>query len=1021
MRGSDRSSRSWAPPFGGLVASLWLLACSAPVDNERVQKIHAALGVADCPSGYNVILGTPANDSLNGTPGNDCIVGAAGDDNIDGRGGDDVLIGGTGADRLLGGGGNDRIYGEEGDDDLQGSAGNDVLEGGDGNDTIAAGLGTDHVNGGAGDDQLDGGSGTDELNGGEGNDRLSGGIGADTLVGGAGNDELDGGTGDDALVGGDGQDTLAGAAGDDDIDGGDGNDVVDGGGGRDDIAGGPGSDVIQGGSGADTIAGGAGDDAISGGAGDSVDGGTGDDSCSGAGCESGSAPGCNTDGDCSGGSRCSDARVCVVCLADAECDDGVFCNGAETCAPALGCVAGAPPPVDDGNLCTIDSCNEASDRVEHDLHDSDTDGAADCVDGCPVDPAKTAPGGCGCGIPDVDTNGDGVLDCQDGRPPDIFSCAEPLAVEAETGVLVPVPDFTTMVGAVDDSGRPVTIEQTPPAGTLVGVGRHDIALFARDPSSNVNLCVTTFTVSDGCPDDPSKTAPGLCGCGVPDTDSDGDGTADCIDIGVPAIGVSATSLTIPVQQGATRTAQISITNTGSGVLSGLQAGSFSNYFNGSPAPWATASLDRTTAPATLTITAAPGASIPAQVHLLRFDLTAPGATNSPFTFYTISVTVIDASITPVNATIAPSQTSPSISVPAGQSRQAQLTISNSGTDPLTNLAASPFSNYYSGAATPWVSASISQTTAPATLTITASPPVDLPIGSYLVRFDVTSPGATNSPFTFYTVYVTVTAPVEPRFVAAGGKSTCAMRGDKSLVCWGEASWDATTPPSGTFATIGGGLFHYCGVRSDQSLSCWGYNGDNRATPPATGTFSRISVGPEHNCALRTDDTAVCWGFLNDGRGSPPSGTYKQIGVGWYHGCAIRTDDTVVCWGRNDAGQASPPLGSFKWVSGGASHTCAIRTDDSVVCFGNTPPAPAGTFTQISAAGLGGHTCGIRADRTLACWGQNDRGQASPPVGQFLQVSVNNLHSCAVRNDDVVVCWGLPDQGATAVPPELTLP
>ena len=34
---------------------------------------------------------------------------------------------------------------------------------------------------------------------------------------------------------------------------------------------------------------------------------------------------------------------------------------------------------------------------------------------------------------------------------------------------------------------------------------------------------------DGCPDDPGKIAPGVCGCGVSDADSDGDGTADCND------------------------------------------------------------------------------------------------------------------------------------------------------------------------------------------------------------------------------------------------------------------------------------------------------------------------------------------------------------------------------------------------------------------------------------------------------------------------------------------------------------
>jgi hypothetical protein len=30
-------------------------------------------------------------------------------------------------------------------------------------------------------------------------------------------------------------------------------------------------------------------------------------------------------------------------------------------------------------------------------------------------------------------------------------------------------------------------------------------------------------VKDGCLDDPDKSEPGICGCGVPDTDTDGDG------------------------------------------------------------------------------------------------------------------------------------------------------------------------------------------------------------------------------------------------------------------------------------------------------------------------------------------------------------------------------------------------------------------------------------------------------------------------------------------------------------------
>ena len=103
----------------------------------------------------------------------------------------------------------------------------------------------------------------------------------------------------------------------------------------------------------------------------------------------------------------------------------------------------------------------------------------DCIDGCPSDPDKTEPGVCGCGVPDVDSDGDGVLDCNDGCPSD--------------------PDKTT-------------------PGTC-GCGVPDV----DSDGDGVLDC------NDGCPGDPDKTEPGVCGCGVPDVDSDGDGLLDCAD------------------------------------------------------------------------------------------------------------------------------------------------------------------------------------------------------------------------------------------------------------------------------------------------------------------------------------------------------------------------------------------------------------------------------------------------------------------------------------------------------------
>ena len=41
--------------------------------------------------------------------------------------------------------------------------------------------------------------------------------------------------------------------------------------------------------------------------------------------------------------------------------------------------------------------------------------------------------------------------------------------------------------------------------------------------------VTTTECRDSCPDDPRKSSPGICGCGVLDLDGDQDGALDCED------------------------------------------------------------------------------------------------------------------------------------------------------------------------------------------------------------------------------------------------------------------------------------------------------------------------------------------------------------------------------------------------------------------------------------------------------------------------------------------------------------
>ena len=61
-------------------------------------------------------------------------------------------------------------------------------------------------------------------------------------------------------------------------------------------------------------------------------------------------------------------------------------------------------------------------------------------------------------------------------------------------------------------------------------GVPSMTLTSRDTDSTFYLNMDNIVyTNDICHDDPLKTSPGQCGCGVADTDTDGDGIADCVD------------------------------------------------------------------------------------------------------------------------------------------------------------------------------------------------------------------------------------------------------------------------------------------------------------------------------------------------------------------------------------------------------------------------------------------------------------------------------------------------------------
>ena len=97
--------------------------------------------------------------------------------------------------------------------------------------------------------------------------------------------------------------------------------------------------------------------------------------------------------------------------------------------------------------------------------DTDSDGTPNCLDACPADAEKTAPGECGCGMTDTagDSDGDGTYDCKDACPADASKVA---------------------------------------AG-VCGCGLSDTANADNDAAVDCK---------DACPRDPALTEAGACGC-----------------------------------------------------------------------------------------------------------------------------------------------------------------------------------------------------------------------------------------------------------------------------------------------------------------------------------------------------------------------------------------------------------------------------------------------------------------------------------------------------------------------------
>jgi fibronectin type 3 domain-containing protein len=229
---------------------------------------------------------------------------------------------------------------------------------------------------------------------------------------------------------------------------------------------------------------------------------------------------------------------------------------------------------------------------------------------------------------------------------------------------------------------------------------------------------------------------------------DAAGTATITVTAAPSLSLTPSEVNFSaVQNGATpgdRT--VTVMNGGTGTLGGISAAV--RYGAGEPTAWLTASLATNSAPTALILVANQGNFAPG-----TYNATVDVASSTPGVA-TRSVTVRFAVVAPAPA-IGLGAITVAFSAAQGGANSAaqQVGVTNAGGGSLTGLATTI--DYQAGQPTGWLTASLSGTTAPAQLTLQASPS-NTPAGNYTANVRVTSPVAQNNPQT-----VTVNFAVAP--------------------------------------------------------------------------------------------------------------------------------------------------------------------------------------------------------------------------------------------------------------------
>ena len=265
-------------------------------------------------------------------------------------------------------------------------------------------------------------------------------------------------------------------------------------------------------------------------------------------------------------------------------------------------------------------------------------------------------------------------------------------------------------------------------------------------------------------------------------------------------------------------------------------------------------------------------------------------------------------------------------------------------------------------------------------------------------------------------------------LVSGLSHTCVARRRGGASCF--SSWDHSAPADELrgYRALAPGQCSSCGVRADGSLWCWGATygplgrhslRGARGVPVDTAIDAvEIAVERELTCARRKSGEVACW---DAGQPTDVHVVADRLAAGSEFACA-GAGGTTRCWGTRS-------WNGCRWLSGdncqsehdaaptrvdgllGIPHAAAIADPCALLDSGKVACRVVATAnaTTVEIAGVAHATaisakCAALASGAVMCW----RGAAPAAIGgvsDAVEVVSGSSHDCVRTRDGRVACWG----------------